>query len=714
MELNLRKILVAIIPLSAAIALYLIFSEMYDRQPIPTGPSGQYASGVTDANTPEFEGQAGKIGDVGVDTLRKPIFVHRNEKKQIDRVFGFDELLHKIEDEWEIEKPYMNIYQRGFTCRVTADRGRVRVVTAADRPTPRDATFTGNVVVHIMPEPGSDIREGIIYLNDIVFLSDRSLLATSGPVKYVSQDAQMLGTGMELIHNDQLQRLEYFRIINLERLYIRSTRGDIFTRDRGDRKTSSKSQAPSLSAAETQEESKPEGEQTDQSRPGTYYSCVFSKDVLIKGPEQIVFAEQALAINDIFWANSSDAEPNRADPGTSGEIETDPAVVPEQPEPNAPPEQPLDIVLTCEGGVIVAPVDSPRLSKDSDNVGPGPSTTSSSPEELGDTQGRPVFVTRRIDYSAQVGDAVAGGPCRTKFYVEDTSGGKDKPEIVPVNLTAQKQTKYLSASNQIVMEGDCVCIMQKEDPNFLEEYVLSAEQITVDLPEDSNDKAHDSAGGIRHLAAHGGVVRLASVRKSKDTFRTEEDRQLGGIELQCRRFDYDPNQDLYTATGPGIVQLDNSKTPPAKTEPGKLSLQKQCYAFLRNFDTLRYFDQENRIVADSGTHGALRLDYIPIVKSEYGEHAIATATHVVALLQDTADGRTELSTLTASGGVTYEDEKNQFVGAEFFYDHQKTLMKVTGSKSQPCYFNGALVEGIEYDLKTDRVKARIIGPGPIQ
>ena len=81
---------------------------------------------------------------------------------------------------------------------------------------------------------------------------------------------------------------------------------------------------------------------------------------------------------------------------------------------------------------------------------------------------------------------------------------------------------------------------------------------------------------------------------------------------------------------------------------------------------------------------------------------------------EAADGQAELSTLTASAGVTYEDDKNQFAGNELFYDHDNSIMKVTGDRIQPCYFNGTLVDGIEYNLKTGKVKARVVGPSTLQ
>jgi hypothetical protein len=79
---------------------------------------------------------------------------------------------------------------------------------------------------------------------------------------------------------------------------------------------------------------------------------------------------------------------------------------------------------------------------------------------------------------------------------------------------------------------------------------------------------------------------------------------------------------------------------------------------------------------------------------------------------DTDDG--DPATLTASGGVTYQAKDNEFIGGQLFYDHAKQLIKVIGSESFPCQFNGQLTDQIEYDLKTDTVKAELVGPGALR
>jgi hypothetical protein len=122
----------------------------------------------------------------------------------------------------------------------------------------------------------------------------------------------------------------------------------------------------------------------------------------------------------------------------------------------------------------------------------------------------------------------------------------------------------------------------------------------------------------------------------------------------------------------------------------------------------------NRIVADAKPQETLQIDYFPIVQGQYSQQAVATAGHVEISLVEGVDGRSELSTLTATEAVTYTDEDNQFAGSRLFYEREKSQLLVQGDESSPCYFNGALVQSILYDPKTGKVEAPLAAPGAVQ
>jgi hypothetical protein len=848
-----RKFLIGFISLAVVLVAYLLYSRVSKTPPIDTGPGAEFIDSVADSNAGGPDSGIGKIGDVGLGPVRKARYITLNPKtKEIEREFGFEKLLHEAGEIWEIEKPYMNIYRRNFKCYVTADKGEVQVETAVGRTTPKDATFTSNVVVHILPVGSSSIKESFVYLDDIIFISDRSQLSTAGPVKFVSQDAQMQGTGMELIYDDQSERLEFFRIIDLESLLIRSSQTALFSAGKtetdrpveADRPPEAGSRAKTQQPVETTIAGGPEKAEASpavtqpqvEQKQGEYYKCIFSQNVVIDTPEELVFADEILRINDIFWSKASSdqssegdigdaeqtkpvtvttekAQEDKADTVTADKAVESDVTVPKPAEPNESPEQFVDIVVTCDNGFVLVPRDTTRSLDSFISAGnEAAASEGKRPEQLEDDTRRTRFFTRKIDYSATTGDVVAdglseltfyrtdvsdadangvpvpvtvtaqkgakffqasnqaifevdclctmpqaglseqknvtlltpeitvnlpedrsnqpdifaAGPAKLVFYVEDTNSTDANTGPIPVTVDAQKQVRFVAASNQIIFEEDCRCTMLREDPNVLTNYMLLSEQITVDLPEDTNDRSSEPSSGIKHLTASGGVVRLVTVKtaKAESTIAgkvqdANSPELLGGVELKCSQVDYDPGRGLFVAAGPpAIIQINNSKisAPPPDAEPGRFSLRKPCYAFLENFDTLKYFIRENRIVADARPQETLWIDYMPVVNGQYDENAIVTAKapHIEALLSETAAGQTELSTLTATGGIFFEDKDNEFIGSELFYDHETSIVKVKGDESQPCYYNGAPVDGIEYNLTTRKVEAKIVGPGPLQ
>lgn len=727
---NSRKFRICLITLGAVLAVYLLYSRISKtpRIEIDRGPE----SFITDGNVTDAKGKVGMIGDVGVGKVQVAEFITRNKKtKEVENIFGFDKLLHDTGKEWEMEKPYMNLFRRDLGCYVTADRGRTTIESGAGRPSPKDAEFTGNVVVHIVPEPSSDVKESFIYLDDITFISDKSHFSTPGPVKYVSQDAQMLGTGLELIYNDQLERLEFLKIAHLESLRLKGSQSASFptaTAETGrppDANSRMKTQQPDKPVAidEPPKAEIPPDANTHapEQEEGQHYRCVFNKNVLIDSPEQLIFAQEQLTINNIFRPKDSGTQSDKADPNGADQVKKTAAEnadnVQKELEPNSADSvnsvgkavrEPNDIIVTCDNGFVVTPMDSPKTDTNSVKVSSEQliKTAAERLKKLKDTDGRTILIAQKIDYCAATSDTVATGPSELTFYTGDPMTAEANDIVVPIKITARKQAKFLTALNQAVFEGDCVCTMLREDANSRQKYTLSAPKLTVDLPADKAQPPAASVTNIEHLTADGGTVRLAILKTAKEKL-------LGGIELKCTRIDYDTKQQLFLATGPGVIKVDNSKISDPNAEAGRFSLRRQCYALVQNFDTLKYFLETNQIIAEAES-GRVVIDYFPVVDGKYGQIVTAKANRIEAFLYETAAGQTELSTLHATGGITYVEEDIEFEGSELFYDAKKSKIDVQGDELQPCYFNGVLVDAIEYDLITGKVKANIVGPGALQ
>ncbi len=694
MDFKLRTILVGLISLAVILAIYMLYSHVSETPQIDIEPAGQFAEAAAEGNVDDFDDEIGKISGVGIAAVKKPVFRHL-KNGQVDREFGFEELLHEVRGEWEVEKPYINIYHPNFKCYVTADRGTVQVETAVGRPSPRDATFTGNVVIHLLPESGSDIKKSSIYLDDVAFVTEKSSLSTSGPVRFVSQDAQMLGEGMELIYNEQLDRLELFRIVNLGSLLLNARFSHPAARRASDIEHPASSVEHRASSIEK----------------GEYYKCILSKNVIIDSPEQLVFARDHVLISNIFWSRASDEKSYPEQQGTGDEGQATNGQSPKRErrvranEGRVAREDDFgDIVVTCDNGIVLVPVNSTREQNISDTISGGETVPDGNhPKSFDDMVGRQIFITSRIGYDISNGDAIVPGPSELTFYTSDATGAESQEASIPVKITAQKEAKFLSASNQVIFQGDCVCTMLRTEPNNVQQkHTLTAPKLTTNL----ESRATGQGSRVKHLTADGGVVKLQSRKKSKGQV-------LGGADLECRRLDYDTDQEMFEAIGPGMITLDNSKISEPNEQLSRFSFRRPCYAFLRDFAKLKYFQKVNRIIADAGPEGTLQVNYIPIVKGQYGQQVLATAAHAEVNFTQTADSQTELSSLIASGAITYDDGKKQFQGSKLLYDAGKSIVTVQGDESEPCFFNGAAVDGFVWDLKTDRIKFDIAGPSAL-
>jgi len=318
-------------------------------------------------------------------------------------------------------------------------------------------------------------------------------------------------------------------------------------------------------------------------------------------------------------------------------------------------------------------------------------------------------------------DMTAAGPAELVFYMPDANDPNTNAEPLAVTVKAEKEARFLAASNQIIFEGDSSCTTVQEDPNALIKYVLLSEQIIVDLPADSNEGLTGPAAGIKHLTAtDDDVVRLAMTKTAKDEGASAGQVQdansaklLSGVELKCSRFDYDTVLEEFLAKGPGAIKLNNSEVTEPNEAAGRFSIKRPCWAYIEGFDTLRYCIRENRIVADADSEKKIFIRYLPFVDGQY-DSVTAEASHIEALLCKLPEGQTELLKLTATGGIKYIDKDKEFIGSELFYDHKTAILKVNGDKTHPCYFNGALVDGIEMNVATDEVKFEIVDPSILQ
>jgi hypothetical protein len=255
-----RRFTIWLISFLAVLVVYFIYNRLSRTPPIPNDitmtPAGQLAD-VCDSNT-----SVGKVGDVGVGVIKNARYTTLNAQKQVEREFGFQELLHQDGNDWEIEKPYMNIYRRSFNCMITAERAKVAVEVAGGKVTPKQGMLMGNITIRILPKQKDAGGETTLYLDDIAFSADKSLFSTAGPIELVSENIRLTGTGVEIVYNGDDERLERLQITNLQSLRIKKW-----------------SQGTVLQS--TPDANSQKGESERASKRGKYYQCTLDKNVRI-------------------------------------------------------------------------------------------------------------------------------------------------------------------------------------------------------------------------------------------------------------------------------------------------------------------------------------------------------------------------------------------------------------------------------------------------
>ncbi|MHC4758082.1 MAG: hypothetical protein ACYTE8_05470 [Planctomycetota bacterium] len=706
MKIHSRRIfvwLISFLVVIVAYKLYTIFNQTpTDEMETATSISGDSPDIQKDPNE-----KMGSIAGIDLGPTEKAVFYDKNpETGENEREFGYDRMANVEGSEWEIEKPYMNIYRSDLTCKITAERGRVIIEDAVERISPSDATLTGNVVIHIEPKEASKIGESFLYLNDIVFISEQSKITSTGPVRFVSDNARLNGRGMELVYNNELGRLEFLRIVQLESLRIRSEEKSLLSSQQNMNDTSNTidSRSPQ-NVSDTQQTSDPVQNGTNEQND--FYKCIFNKNVRVQTPGQIIAADK-ISLNNIL--NISDnGEQVQTQKNDTNESQTGEAGTPKSLETvneNLSSRQAFEVLVTCDEGIVVIPsghIDIKELSSQDQSF--SEVFIKKKSEELLKESGQlTTYVSSTLDYFVQSGDTIALGPSELTFYISDLF---DTTTSVPATINAKEKVTFIRTENKVVFEGDCVCSMVRENEGIEERYTVTAPRITVKLYQ-QNTKSSDMPTTIDNIVADGGTVRLSTVKK-------EGDKLLGGVELKCNRFDYFAEEQYLVAAGPGIIKADNSNAE-EKTDKkaNPYSLQRRCYALVENFDTLTYFLKTNWIVAKAGDH-QMSLGYVPVLDD--GKTGPATRAYsgiIEAYLYEPSNGSFEIKNLKAQQGVVYESEDIQFEGSEMLYNTTDSLVLVQGNESNPCFLNGAAVDGIEYNLITGKIKAKVIAPGMFQ
>lgn len=586
-----RKFFIWIISFTVVVGLYLLYVHLTKTSQIDIKPA--------ESNTPDISSPndtIGTIGDVGVGTVDTAEFsVMKNNK--IERKWGFRRLLHQKGDEWKLEKPFMRLYRQDFQCNITADTGTIEVKTALGKPSPQDATLEGNVVIDIIPVGGSDVPETKIFLDDIIFISDRSLLSTAGPVRMVSEQAELTGRGLEMIYNEREQKLEYMRIRELDKLTVDmsvSESGDsdgkpgLQAADAGDQTGTTESKGNGKPSAggggnESQPSENGESADTEADSGGDYtYRCVFSEDVKISSAERDVFTEWLEIVNIRSQSGSSQSDESPEQTDSDGKEtqqqdtgQTDNRQQPEEKKPSREIEErkSQQVEVTCNGGIVFVPSDTsrqvvPEFSQEEINNWDGYSKFEDADPD------RTTFIAHSIEYDSRSSDVTAD--CRTKLYLyPDSVMLGQAEEKKPVKLVAQEKTRYFADSGEITFEGNCVCTMDRPDLGADKEYSLTTPKLRIELPGENNSDFAGFAEGNSELRFYASpfisdsnesdadeLLPVTITAAEKISFLAALDTVLFEGDAMCRMTSPAPEGETeYSLSGPRIiVKLNDSNS----------------------------------------------------------------------------------------------------------------------------------------------------------
>jgi len=708
--------MVGLVSFGALAVVFLIYMHFN-----PTSiPSLRDLAEPNELLTEVYPGQSAQVGDVNIIAFEKPVFMDRDESGRIIRKWGFEELWSRGGNVLEVSQPFMNLYMDDLTCDITADEGRLRQESGHRGQFPKDIEFTGNVLIHIIPDPNSSLEETHIYLEDISFVSEKSIFSTTGSIKVVSHTVELDGRGVEFVYSQLAQRIQYFKLTDLHELRIKAPKDTLFP----DSKHVATAEPNAIETVTPSVE--PDPNQVNQALQSQYYKCILHQNVTLRTPKELIFSRERVTLTDISFPSGSLG--NLQDkPEVDNPSDKPSTTVPPGDYPNAtelPVPSFVDIVITCDKGIALLPQDSSW--KDSDvNLPSVQALPASQDPNVARELGHFGFVSQAINHNLLKRDTHAQGPLEFTFYADDPNAPTLKERLVPIKVTARQYGNYQAQSDRIVFAGDCLCTLVREDPNVIDRYSLEAQTIGIDLAENKDSQAIASVSDVRHMEAYGGIVKLAiytraqpDVNEPRALIEPQPGELLAGAELECQRFECDPisGQEILTATGPGDIRFNNAKAQ-GTGEDGVPD--KACYAFLKGFETLQFFVAENRIVA-LASDNRMQFEYFPVVEGQTSQCRIyAEAKYVEIELLKTHSGKMELGRLTAMGDVYYEDKGNDQKDKQLFnadgisYNHRLASLRMWSDMNEPCLVNGMSVPGIQYNLKNTDLKFELIGPAII-
>lgn len=756
---RLRVISVWVVAISALFIVYRVYNRISDTPVIqPPGTPSAY-----DLPEPVFGDGPSIAGTTQVGQAENARYTFVDEQtKKVTRVFGFEKLLNPESGSrrWNLQKPYISMYEKTFDCEITADRGALTVETIKGNPSPTEGKLYENVVIRIRAKEANGAEDSVVYMDELIYNSERSEFSTEGPVRLVSPRADMEGTGLLLVYNGAMNRIEFLKVVDLHYLKLKDI--EQFSADANGESGSA--------AGGRAEAARPAGQVSAGGggaagpakaaatvSPDDLYTCTFSRDVVIDyGGEVTVESAREVFIKNILMPRSDkhrDGDEASADAKKPAPQATD-AIAAAADMPAASPGETaavtndaqtaaarVDVYVTCKGGFVAKPLTSvfevvePTLLRQRADSGIGevrtpalsPAGASMAVAERGTAEASAVAAAegekvelagvahfkaaRGITYDMATGHGLAEGPVELTFRPAEEDQDDPNAVVLPMVVAAEGNAEFLANADRvvekIVFNKNVVGTHKVQTPGYMQTSTFYGEKLTTRLVTDRDSKRN---GQIDDIAVTEGNVKLQSIRT------TPEGTTTSNVVLVCVQVDYNAEKSVVYATGPGYIELNNENAPvrPSAGAERKFSLDGPCYARVRGFDMLTWFTEAMQINAVSRQE-ALHLAYQPISDGRLGQRIYGSTARLQANFWPLPDGGNELATVIAAGGIIYHEVGgNFFKGEDLLYDAEKGLLVVSSSERNDCLFNGALVDRIEYEVNTGRVRSNLASsPGAV-
>lgn len=750
-----RKLIIGLISIAFVASLFWGYALIMDAEPIEV----RDVSGTDDLKMPGPGDALQQAPDTDVRVAKEARYVVLDpETKEVSRVFGFLKLLNQGMDtsRRQVEKPYMIFHESDYQCRIDADMGMFQVETSGSSSTPKDAQLNGNVKIHVIPRPGSGVSETVIEMDDLVFSSERSEFATDRKVNIKSDRMELQGTGLIVIFDPANGKIDYLRIRDLIQFRMQTesdpqSETKVVTEEPDTASANLKSNQPSDDSLVSSDKV----EDTEvKSSSSKYYQCLLKDNVKIRYANEIVVAAaDTVKIQNISFDqgvkvdNASERtkdEPKKSDKSKKSEKREQLSVKKAEAESNSESES--EIVVTCDGGVILKPMENedaeeapvaqsvllmevenaplrnakivPDLQQTTTVAAmnlTGVENAATEPVQPADnaaldivsdpnTSPATIFEARGVNYDLLSGSGLAEGPVRFTFYQDPDPNSTAPKTWIPVIVKADENARFNADSsqtiNQVVFNGNVMTTRTVQMPGFVQLDNLHSEKLTVDL-----DEVQTGTVEISHLSVTEGRVYVESKR-------TQNDRVLSNVKLYCTKISYDKVDDVILAEGPGKIELVNNEQSPAADSDSTRPMSRPCVAVVDNFTAIRWDMDTQRIFAD-GQQDAMKLAYYPILDGQIQKQVFV---YSMQLEIDYLPGAAGIKKVFTDRSIIYEEwdsdmtkRLHYIVGQTLDYDATDGdgWMKIKGTPAVPCNVDGARMPEVFVHPVSGQIKASI-------